>query len=489
MCSIFDDISDMNKQILRLAIPSILANITIPLVGLVDTAIVGHISNAHAIGGIAIGTMLFDLLYWNFGFLRVGTSGMTAQAYGRDDRVECARLLTHSVTIALLGAALIWLLQWLFVTAALAIIPCSTEVAVFARQYFFIRVWAAPATLSLMAIKGWFIGMQDTVSPMMTDMVVNIVNMAVSYVLAVYTPMGALGVALGTVVAQLTGLLLAIVIICWKYRAVWKGLSIWQLARDKQGIRSLITLNANLFVRSLCFMIVYVGFTSLSSMYGDTDLAVCSILMKLFMLVSYFVDGFAYAGEALVGKYIGKAKSPISNIPSPIANSPSPIANSPSPIANRPSPIANSPSPITNLVRLLFLWSLGVGVVFTVIFVLSYMPMYRMMTSDASVLERLTDFNAWLIAMPIVSTLAFMWDGVFTGATAGKQIRNAMIWAAVGFVLGYVATAHWCGVHALFVGYFLHLAARVIYLTATWKPLSSHLYPIANSQYPIANIQ
>ena len=468
MYSIFDDISDMNKQILRLAIPSILANITIPLVGLVDTAIVGHISDAHAIGGIAIGTMLFDLLYWNFGFLRVGTSGMTAQAYGRGDRVECARLLTHSVTIALLGAALIWLLQWLFVTAALAIIPCSTEVAVFARQYFFIRVWAAPATLSLMAIKGWFIGMQDTVSPMMTDMVVNIVNMAVSYVLAVYTPMGALGVALGTVVAQLTGLLLAIVIICWKYRAVWKGLSIWQLARDKQGIRSLITLNANLFVRSLCFMIVYVGFTSLSSMYGDTDLAVCSILMKLFMLVSYFVDGFAYAGEALVGKYIGEAKSPISNSPSPIANS--------------PSPLTSHLSPLTSIVRLLFLWSLGVGVVFTVIFALSYMPMYRMMTSDVSVLERLTDFNAWLIAMPIVSTLAFMWDGVFTGATAGKQIRNAMIWAAVGFVLGYVATAHWCGVHALFVGYFLHLAARVIYLTATWKPLSSHLYPISNSQ-------
>ena len=482
MYSIFDDISDMNKQILRLAIPSILANITIPLVGLVDTAIVGHISNAHAIGGIAIGTMLFDLLYWNFGFLRVGTSGMTAQAYGRGDRVECARLLTHSVTIALLGAALIWLLQWLFVTAALAIIPCSTEVAAFARQYFFIRIWAAPATLSLMAIKGWFIGMQDTVSPMITDMVVNIVNMAVSYVLAVYTPMGALGVALGTVVAQLTGLLLAIVIICWKYRTVWKGLSIWQLARDKQGIRSLITLNANLFVRSLCFMIVYVGFTSLSSMYGDTDLAVCSILMKLFMLVSYFVDGFAYAGEALVGKYIGKAKSPIANSPSPIANSPSPIANSPSPLTSNLSPLTSHLSPLTSIVRLLFLWSLGVGVVFTVIFALSYMPMYRMMTSDASVLERLTDFNAWLIAMPIVSTLAFMWDGVFTGATAGKQIRNAMIWAAVGFVLGYVATAHWCGVHALFVGYFLHLAARVIYLTATWKPLSSHLYPIANIQ-------
>ncbi len=444
----------MNKQILRLAIPSILANITIPLVGLVDTAIVGHISDAHAIGGIAIGTMLFDLLYWNFGFLRVGTSGMTAQAFGRGDREHCARLLTQSVSIALIGAAIIWALQWLFVTATLAIIPCSAEVAAFARKYFFIRVWAAPATLSLMAIKGWFIGMQDTVSPMITDMVVNVVNMAVSYVLAVYTPMGALGVALGTVIAQMTGLLLAVLMIVWKYRHVWKGLSIWQLAKDRQGIRNLITLNANLFVRSLCFMIVYVGFTSLSSMYGDTDLAVCSILMKLFMLVSYFVDGFAYAGEALVGKYIGASL---------------PIANRLSPITNRLSPFASSP--LASLVRLLFLWSLGVGAVFTVLFALSYMPMYRMMTSDVVVLERLKDFVGWLIAMPIVSTLAFMWDGVFTGATAGKQIRNAMIWAAVGFVLGYVATYHWLGTHALFVGYFLHLAARVIYLTATWKSL------------------
>ena len=450
----------MNKQILRLAIPSILANITIPLVGLVDTAIVGHISDAHAIGGIAIGTMLFDLLYWNFGFLRVGTSGMTAQAFGRGDREHCARLLTQSISIALIGAAIIWALQWLFVTATLAIIPCSTEVATFARKYFFIRVWAAPATLSLMAIKGWFIGMQDTVSPMITDMVVNVVNMVASYVLAVYTPMGALGVALGTVIAQLTGLLLGVLIIVYKYRHVWQGLSIWQLAKDRQGIRNLIALNANLFVRSLCFMVVYVGFTSLSSMYGDTDLAVCSILMKLFMLVSYFVDGFAYAGEALVGKYIGAAKS------NPISDSPSgrPVSNSPS-----------GASEISSIVRLLFLWSLGVGAVFTVLFALLYMPMYRMMTSDVVVLERLTDFTGWLIAMPIVSTLAFMWDGVFTGATAGKQIRNAMIWAAIGFVVGYVVTYHYLGTHALFVGYFLHLAARVIYLSVTWRPLASHL--------------
>ena len=444
----------MNRQILRLAIPSILANITIPLVGLVDTIIVGHISDAHAIGGIAIGTMLFDLLYWNFGFLRVGTSGMTAQAYGRGDNQHCARLLTQSVTIALVGAVIIWALQWLFVTAVLAVVPCSQQVSVFAREYFFIRIWAAPATLCLMAFKGWFIGMQDTVSPMAIDIVVNVVNMVVSYVLAVYTPLGALGVAYGTLAAQFTGLLLSLVIILWKYQYVWRGVSLWRLAKDKQGIGNLITLNANLFVRSLCFMIVYVGFTSLSSLYGDTDLAVCSILMKLFMLFSYFVDGFAYAGEALVGKYVGEQQVH-----------------------------SQKESSLARVVRLLFIWSLGVGCLFTLIFALLASPIYHIMTSDLLVLNRLADFTPWLVAMPIISTLAFMWDGVFAGATAGKQIRNAMIYAAIGFVIGYVALYHWWGIQALFVGYFLHLLARVLYLTFTWRPLANKLVRMNEPQH------
>ena len=435
----------LNSQILRLAIPSILANITIPLVGVVDTAIVGHIANASYIGGIAIGTMLFDLLYWNFGFLRVGTSGMTAQAYGRGDRVECARLLTQSISIALLGALVLWFIQWLFVTAVLAIVPCSAEVAAFARKYFFIRIWAAPATLSLMAFKGWFIGMQDTVSPMITDIVVNVVNMVVSYSLAVYTPLGAMGVAYGTVVAQFTGLLLALVLCLVKYRSILRD--IVHLLGDKatkllggQEMRRFMSLNGNLFVRSLCFMVVYVGFTSLASHYGDVELAVSTIMMKLFMLFSYFVDGFAYAGEALVGKEYGASRS-----------------------------LASSPSRLVRIVRLLFAWSLGVGLLFTLLFAVWSDECYHAMTNDALVLSRLADYTAWLIAMPIVSTLAFMWDGVYAGATAGKQIRNAMIYAALGFVTCYLATYWWLGIQGLYIAYFAHLVARVVYLTAAWK--------------------
>ena len=435
----------LNSQILRLAIPSILANITIPLVGIVDTAIVGHIANATYIGGIAIGTMLFDLLYWNFGFLRVGTSGMTAQAYGRGDGVECARLLTQSVSIALIGAVVLWLIQWLFVTAVLAIVPCSTEVAAFAREYFFIRIWAAPATLSLMALKGWFIGMQDTVSPMITDIVVNVVNMTVSYVLAVYTPLEALGVAYGTLVAQFTGLLLALVICLFKYKTVVQDIvrllcdKVINLLGDKE-MKRFMSLNANLFVRSLCFMVVYVGFTSLASQYGDVELAVSTIMMKLFMLFSYFVDGFAYAGEALVGKEYGASRS-----------------------------LASSPHSLVRIVRLLFAWSLGVGLLFTLLFAAWSEECYLAMTNDMEVLSRLGDYTLWLIAMPLVSTLAFMWDGVYAGATAGKQIRNAMIYAALGFVTCYLATYWWLGIQGLYIAYFAHLVARVVYLTAAWK--------------------
>ena len=428
-----------NREILRLAVPSILANITIPLVGIVDTAIVGHLSNAAAIGGIAIGTMLFDLLYWNFGFLRVGTSGLTAQAYGRGVAGECRKILTQSTMIALLAALFIWAIQWLFVTAVLSIVPCSEEVAQVARDYFFVRIWAAPATLMLFAFKGWFIGMQDTVSPMAVDILVNMVNIGASYGLAVYTPLGVVGVAWGTLIAQFTGLLLAILIVVFKYRIVHIGLREIIAAMRGPELKRMMALNGNLFIRSLCFMVVYVGFTSLAGTYGDTELAVSSVLMKLFMFFSFFVDGFAYAGEALVGKAFGELK------------------------------MKNEKLKIRGIVRTLFNWSIGVGVVFTVLYAVWGKAMVGMMTDDIAVLAATDKYIGWLIAMPIVSALAFMWDGVYVGATAGVPIRNAMIWAAVGFVALYVATFQFVGPQALYIAYFAHLIARVIYLTIKSK--------------------
>lgn len=419
----------MNKQVLRLALPSILANITIPLVGIVDTAIVGHLADATAIGGIAIGTMLFDLLYWNFGFLRISTSGLTAQAYGRGDHCECHRLLAQSLSIAAVATLLIWTIQWLFVTGVLACVTCSQEVSDFARQYFFIRIWAAPATLSLMALKGWFIGMQDTVSPMVSDIVVNVVNMLASYVLAVYSPLGILGVAYGTVIAQFTGLMVSGVILIKRYHIRPR---VQRLVKLGKLNRQLFQLNTQLFVRSLCFIVVYVGFTSLASRYGDTELAISSIMMKLFMFFSYFVDGFAYAGEALTGRFIGE----------------------------------NNSGDLRRALKVLLVWSLVVGGVFTLIYAVFGRGCFALMTSDSAILTSISPYLPWLVAMPMVSTLAFMLDGVYVGATRGKEIRNAMIWAVVGFVVVYVGLQAWIGIQALYLAYFAHLLARVVYLGA-----------------------
>ena len=434
-----------NKTILRLAVPSILANITIPLVGIVDTAIVGHISAAAAIGGIAIGTMLFDLLYWNFAFLRVGTSGLTAQAYGRGRKDECRRILAQSMSLVGMATLFVWAIQWFFVTAVLAIVPCSAEVAEVAREYFFIRIWAAPATLSLLAMKGWFIGMQDTKSPMFVDILVNVVNMAASYGLAVYTPLGITGVAWGTLYAQYSGFILAALIMVFKYGIVRIGFREMKDAMKGPGIKRMMALNGNLFIRSLCFMVVYVGFTSLAGKYGDVELAVSSVLMKLFMFFSFFVDGFAYAGEALVGKEYGL-------------------------IAKRSDSAAvRQQSDLTSIVRALFNWAIGVGLLFTFIYAVWGKDCIEAMTSDAEVITASGKYIGWLIAMPLISTLAFMWDGVYIGATAGVQIRNSMIWAAVGFVIGYVATYRFVGPQALYIGYFAHLIARAVYLTIEWK--------------------
>ena len=431
-----------NKAILRLALPSILANITIPLVGIVDTAIVGHLSDAAAIGGIAIGTMLFDLLYWNFGFLRVGTSGLTAQAYGSSNETECRRILLRSLSIAMMAAVVILAIQWLFVTAVLAVVPCSAEVASVAREYFFVRIWAAPATLSLFTFKGWFIGMQDTKSPMAVDILVNVVNMAASYYLAVKTPLGVVGVAWGTLVAQYSGLILAVAILLARYidKSVFRNIDRWKEALRGAELRRMLSLNTNLFIRSLCFMVVYVGYTSLASLYGDTELAVSSIMMKLFMFFSFFVDGFAYAGEALVGKAFGESSLEHCKTPE-----------------------------IHRTVRALFNWALGVGLLFTVIYAFWGDEAFALMTSDATVLAAAEKYKIWLIGMPLISTLAFMWDGVYIGATAGVQIRNSMIWAAVGFIVGYVATFSFVGPQALYIGYFAHLIARAFYLTIQWN--------------------
>ena len=426
--------SNMNKKILRLAGPSILANITVPLVGMADLAIAGRLGDAAAIGGIAIGTMLFDLLYWNLGFLRVGTGGKAAQAYGRRDFKESINVLTQSLGTALIAALFLLIIQYVYVVGAFAILDTTPQVESMARDYFFIRIWAAPATLSLFSFKGWFIGMQNTVSPMVTDIIVNSSNILLSIIFAIPMKMGIAGVALGTVAAQYIGILSAVILMNRYYKKLFKYINLKGSLKLKE-MKDFFVLNGNLFLRSASLLLVYTGFTALSAKYGDQLLAVSTIMMKLMLLYSYLVDGFAYAGEAITGRYVG-AKDLFS---------------------------------LKKAVKLLFLWTFIIAAISTLAYVLAGEPIFRLLTNNDEVIAASAEFMPWLLIVPVISCVAFMWDGIYIGATAASAIRDTMIASAAAFFLTYYATEWIIGIQALYVAYSAHLVVRSVMMTVMAK--------------------
>lgn len=433
----------LDKEILRLALPSILANLTVPLVGMVDLAVAGHLPGGAAafIGGISVGGLLFNLLYWNFFFLRAGTGGLTAQAYGRGDFRDCVRILVRGAGLSLLMALVILLLQQPFLLLAGKIVESSPQVWGLALRYFKIRVWAAPATLSLMALRGWFVGMQDSVSSMCTDLVVNAVNIAASIVLSLgigaWPGLGFDGIAFGTVAAQYTGLAFAALVCTFKYGRIFAGADLKGTFSD---MRHFISMNADLMMRSLSFTAIYMGYTIIAARFGDTLLACSAIMMNILMVFSYFTDGFAYAGEALTGRFIG----------------------------------ARDERMTRRTVRQVFVWSLGLAVAFFGIYRLGGGPLLCLMTSDAGVIEACRPFLPWLLLMPPLGCAAFAWDGIYLGATASRGIRNAMIGALASFLLVWFAgdgLMHPQGpaaLHLLLGAYFAHLLFRTVYLTAVY---------------------
>ena len=424
----------MNRIVLKLAIPSIFANITVPLVGMADTAIAGRLGDASVLGGIAIASMLFDLLYWNMGFLRLGTGGMVAQAYGSKDYKEAINVFAMGMVTAFAFALLFIVLQWFYVQGALSLIECSPEVAALAREYFFIRIWAAPATLSLYVFKGFFIGMQNAVSPMVVDLAVNVSNIAASIFLAFYADMGFAGIAWGTLVAQYIGLFIASAFLIAHYREYLHLVNI-RSNMQLHKIKKFFALNADLFARSLGILFIYAGLTSLSANYGDVALAANSVMMKLMMLYSYFVDGFAYAGEALSGRYIG----------------------------------AKDKNSLVKAVKVIFLWCVGTSLFSLLGYWIGGECMFRFLATDPLVIAESASYLPWLLVMPVVGGAAFAWDGIFIGATATRAIRNSMLWAVAGFFASYWIFSNSIGVHALWAGYMIHLVIRTLYLTVTAK--------------------
>ena len=415
----------MDKNILRLAIPNIISNITVPLLGMIDMFIVGHLSSELYIGAIAIAVMLFNLLYWSFSFLRMGTSGFTAQAYGAKNHQEVVNVLLRSLLVAFLGGILIILFQYFILNIALHFIQGSAEVLTLAADYFYIYVWAAPAVLGMYAFTGWFIGMQDAKTPMTVAIAVNVINIVASLTLVFVFKWELKGVALGSAIAQISGFLLCLSIWFAKYKSLRKYVHS-KFVKNLADLIPFFQVNSNIFLRTLCLIIVSTFFTSASAKFGDITLAVNSLMMQLFVLFSYMMDGFAYAAEALTGRFVGE----------------------------------QNPSSLRLLIKRLFVWGIGLTFFFTILYVFFSESILGILTDKESVIQLAKEYIGWALLIPIAGFSAFLWDGIFIGMTASRQMRDSMFVAMISFFVIYYLTRSSFGNNGLWFAFIVYLSMR-----------------------------
>lgn len=453
-----------DKQILDIAVPSIVSNITVPLLGLVDVAITGHLGAASYIGAIALGGMLFNIIYWFFGFIRMGTSGLTAQSLGRGDTENVIRMLARSIAIAFAIALALLVLQVPLRELGLLIMQPTEEVRLLTTTYYNICIWGAPATLGLFALTGWFIGMQNSRIPMIIAITQNVVNIMVSLLLVFGAGMRVEGVASGTLIAQWCGFLMGC-FLCWRN---YFGKN--PIAKDIQPLRyylyptsntqhpstnthqpspinpqpstfnhqpspitykAFFSINRDIFLRTLCMVSVMMFFTSAGSWQGEVVLAVNTLLMQLYLLVSYIMDGFANAGEALSGKFYGAGDS----------------------------------DALRTTVRRIFFWGIITAAVFTVTYVTGGKPFLRLLTDEPSVVEASTSYVWWAYLVPFCSVAAFMWDGIFIGLTASRQMLQSMFVAAVTFFIVYFIATKYLGNHGLWLAFLCYMFVRGVVQT------------------------
>lgn len=430
----------MHRRIFAIAVPAIVANIVVPLLGLLDLAIAGHIGATAMIGAVAVGATMFNLTYWNFGFLRMGTSGMTAQAFGRNDRMDCASLFVRSSIVATAIGMAIVVLQVPLRELLLSAIEPSSNVRVLVVRYFGICVWGAPALLATMSISGWFVGMQNSVYQMIVSISVNVTNIIASLLLVFVFDAGFVGIAVGTLIAQWVGALLAFALAVRLARR--HGLPQFRVSRDSfAGMGRFFKINTHIFLRSLCMMAVMLFFTSAGARSGDTVLAVNALIMQLFVVYSYFMDGIAYAGEALCGRYYGEGNRGM----------------------------------LRESVRGLFVWGAVVMCLFSAVYALAGGALTRLLTTDATVVAAFSDYRMWAGAIPIAGMAAFVWDGVFIGLTATRQMlvslafSSAMFFAAYFGIVACVSTDIGSANNVLWLAFVVYLASRGIAQTVLYR--------------------
>lgn len=415
-----------NREIIRLAIPNILSNISIPLIASVDTGLMGHLSAAH-LAAVGSASMIFNFLYWNFGFLRMGTTGMVAQAYGEKNQRKSGHILIQACIVALLLAACIILFQQLSGTLAMSLMNLEGEVASLGMEYYNIRIWDAPATLLLYVAMGWFFGNQNAVIPLIVTLVINLSNIALSFYFVRYLDWSISGVAWGSVLANYLGLLVAGIWIVRKYAIDW---SAWKQWRNQLG--RFFQVNANIFLRTLMLSCTFAFLYSQAASYGPVVLGINVIILQFTNWMSYAIDGFAYASEALVGKHVGAKEHKL----------------------------------VFKTIKISFIYASVLAGLFALIYGIFPLEISRLFTNQSVVLDQILDYRWCFIAFPILGFASYIWDGVFIGLTASKAMRNTMFVAFVSFILSYYILKPSYAYHGLLLAFAIYLLVRGI--AQTW---------------------
>jgi MATE family multidrug resistance protein len=421
-----------HRSIWRIAGPMMLSNLSVPLLGMVDSAVVGHLDRPAYLGAVATGATIFNFLYLGLNFLRMGTTGVTAQAYGRDDPEAVRATLAQGLLLAVTLAALLLLLQWPLRRVGLALIAPSDTVRTLTRTYFDIRIWAAPAVLLDYALVGWFLGLGNARAPLALMVTINVINAALDVTFVSGFGMNVGGVALASVLAEYCGLGVGIAL---ALRTLRKLPAAWLRARilERRALARLADVNGNLFVRTLCLMLAFGFFTAMGARLGTVVLAANAILLNLQSLTSYALDGFAHAAEALVGRAAGRADARL----------------------------------LRRVVRRTLAWSLAAAAVFSLLYALLGNVIIGWMTTLPDVRTLAIEYLPWMIASPLVSVWAFEFDGVFVGATRAREMRNATLFALACYLAAWYVSRPLAN-DGLWLAFLVFLAARGVFMVATY---------------------
>lgn len=424
-----------HRRILKIAIPILLANVTVPILGAVDTAVVGQIPAPEPIAAVGVGAIILSAVYWIFGFLRMGTAGLTAQAAGTDDRPEVAALLTRSLMIGFAGGAALIVLQGAIHAGAFALSPVSPEVEALAREYMTIRIWSAPAAIAIYGITGWLIALERTRAVLALQLWMNGLNVALDLVFVLGLGWGVPGVAFATFLAEWSGLAVGL----WLCRAAfrvpaWRD---WARVFDRVRLKRMAVVNSDILVRSAMLQAIFVSFLLLGGRFGDVTLAANQVLLQFLHITSYALDGFAFAAEALVGRAFGAGA----------------VAR------------LRRGAVMTSLWGAIF--ALGLAVAFAALG-----PwIVDIMARDPEVRATARDFLPWMVAVPVVALASWMLDGVFIGATRTGDMRNMMAVSALVYLVAVVALTGPLGNHGLWLALLISFAVRGLTLWLRYPAL------------------